>query len=112
MSKHRPSIWHSIIGLGFAAAGISKLLALEPQRALFGSWGWSKRDMQTIGASELLGAALVVTRSTQKVGALLLSASSLCILTTELRHGDDKLVTPRAGMLLAALSGFRKARGA
>ncbi|TLU72390.1 DoxX family protein [Lichenicoccus roseus] len=108
MSKYRPSIWHSIIGLGFAAAGISKLLAVAPQRELFESWGWSKRDMQTIGASELLGAALVVTRSTQRVGAVLLSASSLCVLTTELRHGNDALVTPRTGMLLAALSGLLK----
>ncbi len=106
MPARKPSIWHSIIGLGFAAAGISKLIAIEPQRNLFKSWGWSKRDMQTMGASELLGAALIMTGSTRKLGAGLLSASSLCVLLTELRHKNDKLVTPRLGMLLAAATGF------
>ena len=106
MSNSKPSIWHSIIGIGFAAAGISKLIAIEPQQALFGSWGWTRRDMQTMGASELLGAALIMTGSTRKLGAGLLSASSLCVLIAEMRHGNDKLVTPRLAMLLAAASGF------
>ncbi len=106
MCARKPSIWHSIIGLGFAAAGISKLVAVEPQERLFKSWGWTRRDMQTIGASELLGAALLMTGSTQRLGAALLSASSVCILTTELRHNNNRLVTPRAGLLLAAATGF------
>ncbi len=111
MSRTRPSIWHSIVGIGFAAAGISKLVALEPQERLFQSWGWSRKDMQTIGASELLGAALIMTGSTQRLGAALLSASSLCIFTTELRHGDDALITPRLGMLAAAVTGFWRRAG-
>jgi hypothetical protein len=102
----RPSLWHCVIGIGFAAAGISKLVAVEPQERLFSSWGWTRRDMQTIGGSELLGAALVMTRPTQRFGAALLSASSICILITELRHGNDRLVTPRLGMLIAAVTGF------
>ncbi len=106
MSSRKPSIWQSIVGLGFAAAGISKLLAVEPQMKLFSSWGWKCRDMQTIGASELLGAALIMTNSTQRLGAALLSASSVCILTTELRHNNDRLITPRLAMLVAAASGF------
>ena len=108
--KSAPSLWHTVIGLGFATAGIAKLTAVAPEAKLFQSWGWSKSDMQIIGASELLGAALLVTRSTQRLGALLLSSSSVCILTAEIRHGDDLLVTPRAGMLLAALSGFIRLR--
>lgn len=105
-----PSLWHSLVGLAFASAGIAKLVAIEPEAKLFRSWGWSKRDMQIIGASELLGAALLVTRSTQRLGALLLSSSSICILQEELRHDDNLLVTPRAGLLLAALSGFIRRR--
>ena len=106
MSGKRPSIWHAVVGIGFAAAGISKLVAVEPQKRLFGSWNWSRQDMQIMGASELVGAALIMTRSTQRLGAALLSASSVCLLITELRHGDDKLVTPRMGMLAASLTGF------
>ena len=106
MSSRKPSVWHSIIGIGFAIAGISKLIPVEAQGQLFSSWGWRRQDMQTIGASELLGAALIMTGSTQRLGAALLSASSLCILTTELRHGNNRLVTPRLGMLLAALTGL------
>ena len=110
MSASRPSLWHCVVGLGFATAGISKLVAVEPQERLFKSWGWTRKDMQTIGASELFGAALMMTGSTQRLGAALLAASSFCILSTELRHGDNGLVTPRLGMLAAALSGFRRSR--
>lgn len=106
MLGKRPSIWHAIVGIGFAAAGISKLVAVEPQKRLFSSWNWSRQDMQIMGASELVGSALIMTRSTQRLGAALLSASSICLLITELRHGDDKLVTPRMGMLAASLTGF------
>ena len=110
MSAARPSLWHCIVGIGFAAIGVSKLVAIEQQEELFRSWGWKRQDMQIIGASELLGAALIMTGSTQRLGAGLLSASSFCILTTELRHGDNRLVTPRLGFLAAALSGFWRSR--
>ena len=106
MSSSKPSLWSSFVGIGFAVAGISKLIAVEPQEKLFGSWGWTRKDMQIMGASELIGAALLMTGSTQRLGAALLSASSVCILTTELRHRNDRLVTPRMGMLAAAVSGF------
>ncbi len=102
-----PSLWNTLVGLVFAAAGIAKLVAIEPEEKLFRSWGWSRRDMQTIGAAELFGAALLVTRPTQKMGAALLASSSTCILLAELRHGNDALVTPRMGLLAAALSGFK-----
>ena len=98
-----PGLWTTMVGLAFASAGIAKLLAVEPEAKLFRSWGWSKNDMQVMGASELLGATLLVTRSTRRLGALLLSASSICVLQEEIRHGDDGLVTPRAALLLAAL---------
>lgn len=104
--SNSPSLWNSMVALTFAAAGIAKLAAVEPEAALFRSWGWSTRDMQTIGAAELLGAVLLVTRSTKLLGASLLSSSSVCVLLEEIRHGNDRLVTPRAGLLLASLTGF------
>ena len=103
-----PSGWHTLVGLAFATAGIAKLTAIEPEAALFRSWGWSVRDMQIIGASELFGAMVLVTRSTQRLGALLLSSTSVCVLQEELRHGDTLLVGPRTGLLLAATTGFIK----
>lgn len=108
--NNAPSLWHTLVGLAFASAGIAKLVAIEPEAKLFASWGWKKRDMQIIGAGELGGAVLLMTRSTQRLGALLLSATSVCVLQEEVRHGDDVLVTPRAGLLLAALTGFVKRR--
>lgn len=101
-----PSPWNIAVALLFASAGIAKLVPLKAEEALFKSWGWSRRDMQTIGAAELVGAALLATRTTRKAGAMLLTASSVCILDTELRHGNNALVIPRAGLLAAAVSGF------
>ncbi|WP_419728725.1 DoxX family protein [Lichenicola sp.] len=101
-----PSLWHTLVGLAFASAGIAKLAPMEAEAALFKSWGWTRNDMQIMGATELLGAALLVTRSTQKLGALLLSGTSVCLLTAELKHKNDMLVTPRAGLLAAAMTGF------
>ncbi len=107
MSSNRPSLWHGIIGVGFVVAGISKLIAVKPQEKLFTSWGWTRKDMQVMGASELFGGALIITGSTQRLGAALLSASSLCLLIAELKH-NNRLVTPRLAMLAAAATGFFK----
>ncbi len=107
MAKGRPGLLKIVVGLGFAAAGISKMLALEPQRRLFSSWGWSENDMRLMGASEVAGAAMLMTRPLSRVGAGLLAASSVCLAMAEFRHHDDRLVTPRLGMLAAAVaSGF------
>ena len=104
--KNAPNLWTTLVGLAFATAGIAKLVGIEAEARLFRSWGWTESDRQVMGASELLGATLLVTRSTQRLGALLLSSSSVCVLQEEIRHGNDALVTPRSALLLAALSGF------
>ena len=103
MAKGRPGLLTTAVGLGFAAAGISKLLALEPQRRLFASWGWSEDDMRLMGAAELAGAAMLMTSPLRRLGAGLLAANSVCLALTEYRHHDDRLVTPRLGMLAAAV---------
>ncbi len=96
--------WQLAVGLGFAASGISKIVAIPPQRRLFASWGWSEDDMRIMGAAELGGALLVATPKLRRLGAALLTSTSVCLALAELRHHDDKLVTPRVAMLLAAVS--------
>lgn len=96
--------WQLAVSLGFAAAGISKIVAVPPQRRLFASWGWSEEDMRIMGAAELGGAVLLATPALRRLGAALLTSTSVCIALAELRHRDDKLVTPRMAMLVAAVS--------
>ena len=103
-ASRRAGWWRLAVSLGFAAAGISKVVAVGPQRRLFASWGWSEDDMRIIGAAELGGAVLLVTPGLRRAGAALLTATSTCIALAELRHHDDKLVTPRLAMLVAAAS--------
>ncbi|MBE7213021.1 MAG: DoxX family protein, partial [Gluconacetobacter diazotrophicus] len=92
------------VALTFAAAGIAKLVPAEAERKLFRSWGWSDDDRRIIGAAELGGAAMLMTPSFSFLGGLLLAATSTCIATAELRHGNNALVTPRLGLLAAATS--------
>ena len=96
--------WQLAVGIGFAAAGISKIVAMPPQRRLFASWGWSEEDMRIMGAAELAGGVLVATPALRRFGAALLTSTSVCIALAELRHNDDKLVTSRLAMLLAAVT--------
>ena len=96
--------WQLAVSAGFAAAGVSKLVALPPQKRLFASWGWSEEDMRIIGAAELGGAVLLATPGLRRLGAALLASTSTCIAMAELRHHDDALVTPRLAMLVAAVS--------
>ncbi len=111
MATSRPGLLQTIVGLGFAAAGISKMLAVEPQRRLFKSWGWSENDMRLMGASEVAGAAMLMTRPLTSIGSALLAANSICLALTEFRHHSDRLVTPRLGMLAAAVASGLVGRG-
>ena len=104
MSSRRPPLWYSVLAVGFAAAGVSKLLGVEPQRKLFASWGWSEEAMRAVGGLELAGAAMVASRVTRRVGGLTLAATSAAVLATEGRHHDDALIPARFAMLLGALT--------
>ncbi len=104
MSKRSPPFWYSLVAVGFAAAGVSKLVGVKAQRDLFSSWGWSEEAMRAVGGLELAGAAMVASRVTRRVGGLTLAATSAVVLATEGRHHDDALLVPRAGLLLAALT--------
>lgn len=104
MSKRSPPLWYSVISLGFAAAGVSKLVGVGAQRHLFESWGWSEEAMRAVGGLELAGAAMVASRATRRIGGLTLAATSAVILAAESRHHDDALLPARFGMLLGALT--------
>ena len=47
---------------------------------------------------------MMTMRPTRRLGGALVAAASACVLYSELRHGDSKLATSRALVLLAALS--------
>ncbi len=111
MTHARPGLWKTTVALAFATAGIAKLASVERERTLFKSWGWSEDDMHVIGAAELGGAAMLVTPSLSFLGGLLLAATSTCIASAELRHRNDKLVTPRLGLLAASVSTMLLGRG-
>lgn len=96
--------WFSVLGLGFAVAGASKLLATTPQRRLFRSWGWSESAMRTMGAVEFAGGLLVANRRTRGLGGAALIASSVAALAAELDNGQAFLAPARAAMLAGALT--------
>ncbi len=104
MSKRRPPVWYSVLAVGFAAAGVSKLLGTDPQRRLFARWGWSDEAMHAVGGLELAGAALIASRVTRRVGGLTLAATSAAVLAAEGRHHEDALIPARFAMLLGALT--------
>ena len=104
MARHPTPLWFSLLGLVFALAGLSKLVGIRPQRALFAGWGWTDQSRQTVGALELAGASLLVTNATRGLGGLMLASTSAVLLATEGRHHNDVLVPPRAALLLGALT--------
>lgn len=91
-----------VLSFGFGLAGYSKLMAVQPQRRLFHSWGWSDNMMTLVGGLELGGALLMSSRRTRHVGAAAVAATSIAVLTAELEHGQQALSPGRIAMLLAA----------
>ncbi len=94
--------WYRLIALGFGAAGYSKIMAMDPQRRLFRSWGWPEDVMLIVGGLELGGAVLMSSRRTRHIGAATVAATSIAVLSAELEHGQEGLTTARMAMLLAA----------
>ncbi len=97
-----PSIFPAI-GAAVAIAGADKLAGSRGYNTLFRHLGWSYGDMRAAAHAELFGGLLMATRPTRRLGAALVATASACVLYSELRHGDRKLATSRAGILLAAL---------
>jgi hypothetical protein len=78
------------------------VMALQPQRRLFRSWGWPEDIMLIVGGLELGGAVLMSSRRTRSVGAATVAATSIAVLAAELEHGQEKLSNARLALLLAA----------
>lgn len=107
----RPSLWYSLLGLGFAVAGIDKLFGLRSYERLFRHWGWSKGAMQWVGAGELAGGLLVADGRTRRLGGAVLAATSASVLGAEIQHGDRGLALPRLALLGAAVLALSAPRG-
>ncbi len=99
-------LFFTLLGLGFAAAGSSKLADQQGYRQLFQRWGWSTQQMQLVGVAEIAGGVLVALPATRRLGAVILTATSGTVLTAELRHSDGEEGAARAMLLLAALAAF------
>jgi hypothetical protein len=98
--------WFKVLSLGFGMAGMSKIMALPPQRRLFRSWGWPEDTMLIIGGLEMGGALLMSARRTRHIGAATVAATSVAVLAAELEHGQSSLAPARWGFILAALTGM------
>lgn len=104
MSKHCKRIWRCLVSMGFAACGVSKLIGIEAQQKRFANIQWSKKDMQVVGGIQLLGASMLTCKKSSKLGALILVATSLCMVTTSIKHEEKKEVPLDIFGFLAALS--------
>jgi uncharacterized membrane protein YphA (DoxX/SURF4 family) len=96
--------WFKLLGIGFAAAGASKLFRLRPQQELFASWGWPEDVMKIVGGLELAGAVLLVGRRGRVIGGATLAATSVAVLAAEIENENKELIPMRAGMLAAVLT--------
>ncbi len=92
------------VGAAVAVAGADKLAGDKSYVGLFRHLGWSRGDMRIAAGAEVAGGLMMTMRPTRRMGGALVAAASACVLYSELRHGDSKLATSRALVLLAALS--------
>ena len=92
------------VGAAVAVAGADKLSGDKSYASLFRHLGWSRGDMQMAAGAELAGGLMMTIKPTRRLGGALVAAASACVLYSEIRHGDSKLATSRALVLLAALS--------
>ena len=104
MSTDTHSHWFALLGLGFAAAGVNKLIGVRGYDKLARHWGWSRDSMRTLGGVEFAGGLMVATPATRRLGGALLSATSAYVLATELQNHNEELGFARGGLLLAALT--------
>lgn len=106
MCKLIRKLFPKLVGLGFAACGISKILGVEIQQKRFSALNWSESNMQILGGAQVAGVAMLTCKKTSRLGALLLAASSLCLFSAGLKHNkQEELIIDSVG-ILAALSLF------
>ncbi|MDT7952198.1 MAG: DoxX family membrane protein [Acetobacteraceae bacterium] len=94
---------YALLGAAFAVAGADKLRGNEDYEDMFDELGWSREGMNAVAAAEIGGGALLALRSTRRLGAAVLAATSATMLASELQHNRTKLAGPRGFLLAAAL---------
>ena len=97
-----PSLWCSVLGLGFAVAGADKLFGMRAYERMFRHLGWSEASVRLIGTAELAGGLLVACPRTRRLGGAVLTASSAAVLAAELQQGESSLALPRLALMAAA----------
>ena len=98
------SIVYPTLGTAIAVAGADKLLGDRSYRQMFRGLGWSQSDMRLLAVVEVVAGALLIPRSTRRLGGAVIAAASATVLVSELADGETKLAAPRALVLLAGLS--------
>jgi hypothetical protein len=99
----------AIAAVFLIAAGM-KLAALDFEVAAFARFGYAPWFMVAIGAGQLAGAALLLTRRFAGAGALLLAAIMVGAVVSHLRAHDPLAMAVPASLLLVLLLGIAYAR--
>ncbi len=94
----------------FVIAAGMKLAALEFEVSGFARFGYAPWFMYVVGAGQLAGAALLLTRGFAGAGALLLAAIMVGAVGSHLRAHDPVAMALPAALLLALLLGIAYAR--
>ncbi len=104
------SYLYPALGAAIALAGFDKLLGLRGYERMFGHLGWTDGQIRAVAAAEMAGGLLMAPASTRRLGGAVVTAASLAMMGSELKHGDAKLALPRGLVLLAGLSAMAKRR--
>jgi len=98
------SLFYPLLGAAFAIAGADKAQGNQGYEGMFRQLGWSRQGMQTVAAAEMTGGAMLLCRSTRRLGAGILTVASASVLASEVRAGQGRLAGPRGLLLLASLA--------
>ena len=93
-----------VAGAAVAVAGTDKLIGNRNYAGMFDHLGWSQDEMRAAAAAEVIGGALMVPRSTRRIGGAIVAAVSFMVLAAEIRRGDTKLAASRALVLTTGLA--------
>ena len=96
------SFIYPALGAAFALAGADKVTGDQGYMRMFKHLGWSREGMRAVAVAEIAGGALLAPRSTRRLGAAILTATSAAVLVSELKHEDIALAAPRGLLMLAA----------
>lgn len=95
---------YPVLGTAVAVAGADKLIGDRGYAGMFRHLGWSDEGVRAAAIAETVGGALMVPRSTRRLGGALVAAVSATVLLSELEQGDTKLAASRALVLLSGLA--------